>query len=113
MLMLAYSALLTLGLLLGAPWWLFRMATTERYREGLRQRLGFVPAALRAVVSGKRVVWLHAVSVGEVLAATRLVAELGAALGEGSARNVCSICRWTLGSRCGHICRCCSRRRSF
>jgi 3-deoxy-D-manno-octulosonic-acid transferase len=83
MLMLAYSALLTLGLLLGAPWWLFRMATTERYREGLRQRLGFVPAALRAVVSGKRVGWLHAVSVGEVLAATRLVAELGAALGEG------------------------------
>jgi 3-deoxy-D-manno-octulosonic-acid transferase len=83
MVMLAYSALLALGLVFSAPWWLFRMATTERYREGLRQRLGFVPAALKAAIAGKRVVWLHAVSVGEVLAATRLVAELEAALGEG------------------------------
>ncbi len=81
--MLAYSALLTLGLLLSAPWWLLRMATTERYREGLRQRLGFVPAVLKVSVAGKRVVWVHAVSVGEVLAATRLVAELEAALGDG------------------------------
>jgi hypothetical protein len=43
--MLAYSALLTLGLVLSSPWWLLRMATTERYREGLRQRLGGVPKA--------------------------------------------------------------------
>jgi len=83
MTMLLYSALLTLGLILSAPWWLLRMATTERYREGLRQRLGFVPAALKATIAGKRTVWLHAVSVGEVLAATRLVAELETALGEG------------------------------
>jgi 3-deoxy-D-manno-octulosonic-acid transferase len=42
-----------------------------------------VPADLRAAVAGRRVVWVHAVSVGEVLAATRLVAELEANLGEG------------------------------
>jgi len=82
MTMLLYSALLTLGLILSAPWWLFRMATTQRYREGLGQRLGLVPAALRAAAASKRVVWLHAVSVGEVLAATHLVAELEAALGD-------------------------------
>jgi 3-deoxy-D-manno-octulosonic-acid transferase len=93
MMMLLYSALLTLGLILSAPWWLFRMATTERYREGLRQRLGFVPAALKAAIAGKRVVWLHAVSVGEVLAATRLVAELEAALGEGWAVAVSTTTR--------------------
>jgi 3-deoxy-D-manno-octulosonic-acid transferase len=80
--MLAYSLLLTLGLLLSSPWWLLRMATTERYREGLRERLGGVPARLREAVRGKRVVWIHAVSVGEVLAASRLVGELTAALGE-------------------------------
>jgi 3-deoxy-D-manno-octulosonic-acid transferase len=34
-------------------------------------------------VAGRRVVWVHAVSVGEVLAATRLVEELEAALGAG------------------------------
>jgi 3-deoxy-D-manno-octulosonic-acid transferase len=38
---------------------------------------------LKAFIAGKRVVWIHAVSVGEVLAATRLVQELEAALGEG------------------------------
>jgi 3-deoxy-D-manno-octulosonic-acid transferase len=81
--MLAYSALLTLALALSSPWWLLRMATTERYREGLRQRLGAVPEQLVATIQGKRVVWVHAVSVGEVLAASRLVGELEAALGDG------------------------------
>ena len=81
--MLFYSALMTVVLLVSSPWWLVRMITTERYREGLRQRLGGVPPSLRGSVAGRRVVWLHAVSVGEVLAATRLVAELEAALGEG------------------------------
>jgi 3-deoxy-D-manno-octulosonic-acid transferase len=81
--MLVYSALLTLGLVLSSPWWLLRMATTQRYREGLRQRLGGVPARLSGTARGKRVVWVHAVSVGEVLAASRLVGELEAALGEG------------------------------
>ncbi len=74
--MLAYSALLGLGLGAGAPWWLFRMGTTARYREGLGERLGRVPDRLRATVRGRRVVWVHAVSVGEVLAVSRLVAEL-------------------------------------
>jgi len=79
--MLLYSALLTVGLVVSAPWWVVRMMTTERYREGLRERLGRVPAELRSFVAGKKVVWVHAVSVGEVLAATRLVAELETALG--------------------------------
>jgi 3-deoxy-D-manno-octulosonic-acid transferase len=82
-LMLAYSALLSLGLVVSAPWWLLRMATTQRYREGLLQRLGFVPTALRVAVGQRKIVWVHAVSVGEVLAASRLVVELEAALGEG------------------------------
>lgn len=81
--MLIYSALLSLGLVLSAPWWLLRMVTTQRYREGLWQRLGSVPAALRRFVAGKKIVWVHAVSVGEVLAASRLVAELQTALGDG------------------------------
>ncbi len=84
MLILGYGALMGLGLLLSAPWWLVRMAATERYREGLRERLGVVPARLLAAVAGKRVVWVHAVSVGEVLAVSRLVQELETALHEAS-----------------------------
>ncbi|MGH9598211.1 MAG: 3-deoxy-D-manno-octulosonic acid transferase [Edaphobacter sp.] len=81
--MIVYSALLLAVLILGAPYWLLRMATSGRYRAGLWGRLGRVPKELRAAVSGRDVVWVHAVSVGEVLAATRLVAELKAALGDG------------------------------
>ena len=81
--MALYSLLLMAALVAGAPYWLARMANSGRYRAGLWQRLGRMPAQLRAAAAGRQVVWIHAVSVGEVLAATRLVAELEAALGEG------------------------------
>ena len=83
MFMTVYSFLLMAALAVSAPWWLWRMATSGRYREGLGERLGFVPASLKDGVAGKRVVWVHAVSVGEVLAAERLIGELMAALGDG------------------------------
>lgn len=87
MLMAAYSAALSVGLLVSSPWWLARMMTTQRYREGLRERLGRVPARLRAAVAGRRVVWVHAVSVGEVLAVSRLVRELESSLNENSSET--------------------------
>jgi 3-deoxy-D-manno-octulosonic-acid transferase len=81
--MIVYSSLLLAALVLGAPYWLVRMATSGRYRAGLAGRLGVVPKGLRPAVAGREVVWVHAVSVGEALAATRLITELEAALGEG------------------------------
>ncbi len=78
--MALYSAALSLLLVLGLPYWLVRMATTRKYRAGLGERLGQVPQRLTNAAAGKQVVWLHAVSVGEVLAASRLVSELDAAL---------------------------------
>lgn len=75
--MTVYSLLLLAVLVVGSPYWLFRMVTSGRYRAGLRQRLGGVPAALRALVGdGRPVVWVHAVSVGEVMAATEMIREL-------------------------------------
>ena len=81
--MALYSLLLLTVLVVGAPYWLARMATSGRYRAGLGQRLGRVPAELRTAAAGRQVLWVHAVSVGEVLASTRLVTELEAALGFG------------------------------
>jgi 3-deoxy-D-manno-octulosonic-acid transferase len=71
--MIVYSSLLLAALVLGAPYWLVRMATSGRYRAGLAGRLGAVPKGLRAAVAGRDVVWVHAVSVGEVLSATQLI----------------------------------------
>jgi 3-deoxy-D-manno-octulosonic-acid transferase len=79
--MTLYSLVVAAVFVLGAPYWLTRMLTSGRYRAGLPERLGRVPAELRALASGRNVVWLHAVSVGEVLAATRLVQELESTLG--------------------------------
>jgi len=83
MILLLYNLGLMLALILGAPWWLWQMATTRKYREGLAERLGRVPPRIRRLLDAQphpRVIWLHAVSVGEVLAVSRLVTELSAAV---------------------------------
>ena len=84
MILLFYNLALLVVLVVGAPWWLFRMATTHKYREGLLERLGFVPSRLRKQIAGlgreRTLIWVHAVSVGEVLAVSRLVKTLDAAL---------------------------------
>jgi len=74
---LLYSAALAVALLASAPWWLWRMLWRHKYRAGLAERLGRVPQRLLvggAGASGS--IWIHAVSVGEVLAVSALVAEL-------------------------------------
>jgi 3-deoxy-D-manno-octulosonic-acid transferase len=71
---LLYSALLAIGLLLGLPYWLFEMLRHGKYRQGLRERLGAVPERIRN--PSQRSIWVHAVSVGEVLAVSELVRDL-------------------------------------
>ena len=68
-----YSALLTFAMLLGSPYWLYEMLRHGKYREGLRERLGRVPERLRGRQPS---IWVHAVSVGEVLAVSELVKRL-------------------------------------
>jgi 3-deoxy-D-manno-octulosonic-acid transferase len=77
-----YNVALLTGLAASLPWWLWRIATTQKYRDGMWERLGRVPRNLETVsgAAGRRTIWLHAVSVGEVLAVSRLVKELDAAL---------------------------------
>jgi len=86
MVLFLYNLVLLLVLVAATPWWLLRMATTHKYRAGLLGRLGRVPRGLKAAFgkysAGRAVIWLHAVSVGEVLAVTRLVETLDAALPE-------------------------------
>jgi 3-deoxy-D-manno-octulosonic-acid transferase len=72
---LLYSALLAAGLLVTLPYWLWQMSRHGKYHAGLGQRLGRVPVRL-AQQPGRPVIWIHAVSVGEVIAVTGLVTEL-------------------------------------
>ena len=82
MILFFYNFALIVGLVASAPWWLWRMATTHKYREGLAERLGKVPATLTELGHERPLIWLHAVSVGEVLAASRLIDELDYAFPE-------------------------------
>jgi 3-deoxy-D-manno-octulosonic-acid transferase len=82
MILFFYNLALLVGLVASAPWWLWRMTTTQKYREGLAERLGRVPAVLFTLGRERPLIWLHAVSVGEVLAASRLIDELDRAFPE-------------------------------
>ncbi len=73
----AYSALRALALVLGSPYWLYEMLRHGKYRTGFRERLGRIPARLGKI--SRPTIWVHAVSVGEVLAVSELVVGLRAA----------------------------------
>jgi 3-deoxy-D-manno-octulosonic-acid transferase len=70
--------LLAAGMLLSLPYWLYQILRHGKYRTGFAARLGSVPARLIAsdAAPSRRVIWVHAVSVGEVLAVSGLVAEM-------------------------------------
>lgn len=80
MIFLIYNIGLLLAFLVGAPVWLLR----PRWRQGFRERLGGGAARVAHATAGKQWVWVHAVSVGEVVAVSRLVEELDTRLGQGS-----------------------------
>ncbi len=75
LLLVLYQAGL-LGLVaLASPILLARMLATGKYRAGFGERLGRYPARV-AALSAARPVWVHAVSVGETVAALPLVAAI-------------------------------------
>jgi len=63
-------------MLASLPYWLFQMARHGKYRKGFAERLGRVPSRLLLPEEQEPVIWVHAVSVGEVLAVAGLVEEL-------------------------------------
>jgi len=71
-----YSVALAVGMLVSLPYWLFQMARHGKYRKGLAERLGRVPSRIQRPAENERVIWIHAVSVGEVLGVAGLVEEL-------------------------------------
>lgn len=64
-----YSIVLTIGFLVLSPRFVFDALTKGKYAAGFKQRLGFLP---KFDARGKKVVWLHCVSVGEANAARPL-----------------------------------------
>ncbi|MGA8440579.1 MAG: 3-deoxy-D-manno-octulosonic acid transferase [Candidatus Sulfotelmatobacter sp.] len=70
-----YSMALAVALLVSLPYWMFQMARHGKYHKALAERLGQVPSRLQSPERRDPTIWVHAVSVGEVLAVAGLVEE--------------------------------------
>jgi 3-deoxy-D-manno-octulosonic-acid transferase len=72
-----YSLLMSLAAVITAPYWLIQGLRHGKYLANLGQRLGFsVPAVAKLPADRPGAIWIHAVSVGEVLAGVALAKRL-------------------------------------
>ncbi len=76
---LLYNLLLPFLLLLGLPSFLLKGIRRGGLARNFRQRLGFFSDDTLAKLQGRKPIWIHAVSVGEIFIALKLVETLRAA----------------------------------
>ena len=70
-----YSIILALGLILSSPYWLVKGIRERKYLHNFLQRLSL---RLPTPTNSSKPLWIHAVSVGEVLAAKPLFSAIRA-----------------------------------
>ncbi|MBL9139994.1 MAG: 3-deoxy-D-manno-octulosonic acid transferase [Verrucomicrobiales bacterium] len=71
-----YNIFFNLGFLIGAPFYFFRLWRRGNWRDGFGQRFGRYSSKIKQALTNRRVLWLHAVSVGEANLAALLVKAL-------------------------------------
>lgn len=68
-----YDILLHISIAALLPYFLVKMFTARKYREGVSERFGFIGKKKLAGLGGAGVLWVHAVSVGETKAVVPLL----------------------------------------
>ena len=71
---LLYSVVSVVLFLVASPYFLYQVVRHRKYVSSFGQRLGYLPASFNP--ERRESVWIHAVSVGEVMAARALLGEL-------------------------------------
>jgi 3-deoxy-D-manno-octulosonic-acid transferase len=71
-----YNIVFTLGFLLSSPYYFWRMYRRGHWTEGFFQRFGWYDSKLKQAITNRQLLWLHAVSVGEVNVCTQLIRAL-------------------------------------
>jgi 3-deoxy-D-manno-octulosonic-acid transferase len=69
-----YSVLVLVLAVIASPWFIYQAARYKKYVGSLGQRMGYLPVSFN--MDGDESIWIHAVSVGEVLTARPLISEL-------------------------------------
>ena len=70
----AYTALAVAFFIVMSPYLLYQAVRYRKYITSLKQRMGYLPVSFN--LDGDSSIWIHAVSVGEVLAARALLPDL-------------------------------------
>lgn len=68
-----YNIVFTIFFLLSSPYYFLKMWRRGNWRQGFRQRFGHYGTKIKQAVTNRHVLWLHAVSVGEVNICTQLI----------------------------------------
>lgn len=68
-----YNILFTVGFILASPYYFWRMRRRGNWRSGFSQRFGRYDSKFRQAITNRDVLWMHAVSVGEVNLCTQLI----------------------------------------
>jgi 3-deoxy-D-manno-octulosonic-acid transferase len=71
-----YNILFIIFFVLSAPYYFWRMRRRGNWRAGFVQRFAKYDASLKQALTNRHVIWLHAVSVGEVNLCTQLIRAL-------------------------------------
>lgn len=71
-----YNILFTIFFVLSSPYYFMRMWRRGNWLPGFRERFGHYSAGLKQVLTNRHIVWIHAVSVGEVNLCTQLIRAL-------------------------------------
>src|SRR5438874_2554314 len=71
-----YNIFFTIFFLLSAPYYFLKMLRRGGWRDGLEQRFGRFSSKIKQAVTNRHVLWIHAVSVGEVNICTQLIRDL-------------------------------------
>jgi 3-deoxy-D-manno-octulosonic-acid transferase len=69
-----YSVLVLLVAVIASPWFIYQALRYKKYVGSLGQRMGYLPVSFN--MDGDESIWIHAVSVGEVLTARPLITDL-------------------------------------
>ena len=70
---LLYNMVLIVGSILVFPYYSIKMVKTGKYRKSFLQKIGFLSEESINTLAGKNPVWIHAVSVGEVLSCESII----------------------------------------
>ncbi len=69
-----YSVLVLAVAVIASPWFVYQALRYKKYVGSLGQRMGYLPVSFN--MDADRSIWIHAVSVGEVLTARPLISDL-------------------------------------